>query len=212
MSFSLITQLRRLTQVQKIGHTGTLDPFASGVMVLLIGAPYTKKSDHFLNQEKEYCATLCLGVQTDTHDKDGQVIARSAHTPSLQDVEAALLPFQGTFQQVPPMFSAKKIQGKKLYELARKGVTVERSAVWVTAHSTLLSYAYPFVQIHVRCSKGTYIRSIAHEMGLNLGCGAHLCALERVRNGDFTLSDCCDGARLAEKDYDWHTYLRRCVD
>lgn len=209
MSFSLITQLRRLTQIQKIGHTGTLDPFASGVMVLLIGTPYTKKSDHFLNQEKEYCATLYLGVQTDTYDKDGQMMARSAHIPSLQDVEAALLSFQGTFQQVPPMFSAKKIQGKKLYALARKGVTIERLPVWVTAHTTLLSYAYPFVKIHVRCSKGTYIRSIAQDMGVKLECGAHLCDLERVRNGDFTLSDCCDGARLAEKEYDWHTYLRR---
>jgi len=209
MSFSLITQLRRLTQIRKIGHTGTLDPFASGVMVLLIGAPYTKKSDHFLNKEKEYSATLCLGIQTDTYDKDGHITARSSHIPSLQEVEAALCPFQGTFQQVPPMFSAKKIQGKKFYELARKGLSVERAAVWVTAQTTLLSYAYPFLYLHVRCSKGTYIRSLAHEIGLSLECGAHLCALERVRNADFTLSDCCDGARLTDPAYDWRIFLKK---
>ena len=208
-SFSLITQLRLLTQIKKVGHTGTLDPFASGVMILLLGAHYTKLSDQFLNRDKEYSATLCLGIQTDTYDIEGTITARSDHIPTLEEIESVLLNFQGTFEQIPPMFSAKKVKGKKLYELARKGVTFDRKSVCVTAYSTLLSYNYPYLVIHVRCSKGTYIRSIAHDMGLLLGCGAYLSILERSRNGDFTLNDCCEGARLNEANYNWQSFLRQ---
>jgi tRNA pseudouridine55 synthase len=208
-SFSLIAQLRRLTKITKIGHTGTLDPFASGVMLLLLGREYTKQSDQFLNREKEYDGTLHLGLQTDTYDKEGTVTARSEYVPSLEEIQKILLNFQGTFAQIPPMFSAKKIGGKKLYELARKGIILERQSVQVTAVTTLISYAYPFLRIHVRCSKGTYIRSIANDMGLLLGCGAHLSALQRVKNSDFTLSDCCDGARLMEANYNWQQFLRQ---
>lgn len=208
-SFSLIAQLRSLTRIKKVGHTGTLDPFASGVMLLLLGREYTKLSDQFLNREKEYEATLHLGIETNTYDKEGTVIARSDYVPSLERIETTLLSFQGTFAQIPPMFSAKKMGGKKLYELARKGVTLERKSVQVTAVTTLVSYAYPFLQIHVRCSKGTYIRSIAHDMGILLECGAHLSALQRIKNSDFTLNDCCDGARLMQANYNWQQFLRK---
>lgn len=195
-SFSLVAALRRRLGVRKIGHAGTLDPFATGVMVMLVGRNYTRLSDSFLGQDKEYLAEVCLGTATDTYDCEGQTISESSQIPSQQDIEQALTYFQGEIEQIPPMFSAKKIQGKKLYELARQGKEVERQPVKVQLTTELLSYAYPFLQIRVRCSKGTYIRSIAHDLGLKLGCGAHLTALRRERSGAFSLSECIDGKLL----------------
>jgi len=207
-SFSLVSILRRITGVRTIGHAGTLDPFATGVMILLIGKKFTRQSDQFLGQDKEYIATMRLGIETDSYDTDGQIVATSDRVPSLSEIETALLSFQGTILQVPPMFSAKKIAGKKLYELARKGVTVERAAVPVTLHTTLLSYTYPNLLIHVRCSKGTYIRSIAHDLGEQLGTYAHLSELSRTKSGSFSLDDCCDGLRLLEPGYTWQNHLK----
>ena len=206
-SFSLVSQMRRITGVQKIGHTGTLDPFASGVLILLIGKKYTRLSDTLLAADKQYAATLHLGVTTDSYDIDGTVLAHNPRIPPLKDIEQALAHFQGTLLQTPPMFSAKKVNGKKLYELARKGIEIERKAVPVTLHTTLLSYEYPYLKIDVRCSKGTYIRSLAHDMGQVLGCGAHLSALTRVQNGAYTLAQCCNGARLTDPTYNWTAYL-----
>src|SRR5579862_792222 len=207
-SFSLVSLLRRLTRVQKIGHTGTLDPFASGVMILLIGKKYTRLSDQLLSKEKQYVATVYLGITTDSYDIDGTIVNHSSYVPSLDEIEKAIAQFQGTLLQTPPMFSAKKVQGKKLYELARKGITIERQPETVTLHTTLLSYEYPHLKIHVRCSKGTYIRSLAQDIGQFLHCGAHLSALSRVQNGAYTLSHCCDGARLSDPTYDWISHLR----
>ena len=195
-SFSLVSALRRRLGVKKIGHAGTLDPFATGVMVMLIGRNYTRLSDSFLGQDKEYVAEVRLGIATDTYDCEGQSIAESTLIPSLSEIEHALLAFQGDIEQIPPMYSAKKIQGKKLYEFARQGKEVERQPVKIQVAIKLLSYAYPFLNIHVKCSKGTYIRSIAHDLGKNLGCGAHLTALKRERSGQFLLSECIDGKLL----------------
>ena len=208
-SFHLVSVMRNITKIRTIGHAGTLDPFADGVMILLIGKNYTRLSDQFLNQDKEYLATLCLGITTDTYDIDGQITAQSPYIPSLQELEAALLKFQGTILQTPPMFSAKKVEGKKLYELARKGITIERQSVPVTLHIELIDYTYPNVKIKVQCSKGTYIRSLAYDIGIELTCGAHLCALTRTRSGAFSLDECCDGAKLMEQDYDWMQFLKR---
>lgn len=208
-SFSLVTLLRHLTHIRTIGHAGTLDPFADGVMILLIGKRFTRLSNRFLNQDKEYLATIHLGITTDTYDIDGQIISENPLTPTLGQIEEALLKFQGTILQTPPMFSAKKVEGKKLYELARKGITIERESVPVTLHITLISYSYPHLQLKVACSKGTYIRSLAHDLGVELGCGAHLFSLTRSRSGSFTLDVCCDGARLTEFDYDWAKYLQK---
>lgn len=207
-SFSLVTVLRRLTQVRTIGHAGTLDPFADGVMILLIGKEYTKQSNQFLNQDKEYLADVHLGVETDTYDTEGQIVSQSDLIPTLEQIEATLLNFQGTILQFPPMFSAKKVDGKKLYELARKGITIEREAVPVTIHIEMLSYCYPTVRIKVKSSKGTYIRSLAHDIGKALGCGAHLSSLTRTRSGTFSLEHCCDGALLNDISYDWTKYLQ----
>lgn len=195
-SFSLVAILRKTTGIQKIGHAGTLDPFATGVMIMLIGKPYTRLSDQFLGQDKEYEATLRLGVETDTFDSDGKVIAESDEIPSLSELEKGISQFQGTILQTPPMFSAKKIHGKKLYELARKGIEVERKAVEVKVSTELLSYTYPYARLRISCSKGTYIRSIAHDLGTLLGCYAHLEALTRLRSGPFLLKDCLNGSQL----------------
>jgi tRNA pseudouridine55 synthase len=208
-SFSLVTVLRRLTGIKTIGHAGTLDPFAKGVMLLLVGKRFTQLSNRFLNQDKEYLATVHLGIETNTYDIEGQVVAQSSHIPSLGEIEEALLKFQGTIMQIPPMFSAKKVEGKKLYELARKGITIERQAVPVTMHVEMIDYAYPYLELKVQSSKGTYIRSLAHDLGIELNCGAHLSALTRTRSGHFSINDCCDGARLMESGYNWVHYLKK---
>lgn len=208
-SFSLVSSLRKLTNIKTIGHAGTLDPFASGVMILLIGKPYTKLSSSFLNQDKQYLATLHLGISTDTYDLDGQITAQSPLIPTESQLEQALLEFQGTIQQIPPMFSAKKVQGKKLYDLARKGITIPRAPITITTKIELISYIYPYIQLKVDCSKGTYIRSLAHDIGTLLGSGAHLSQLNRIKSGSFQLIHCCDGQRLFETDYNWSDYLQR---
>jgi tRNA pseudouridine55 synthase len=208
-SFSLVGVLRKLTQIRTIGHAGTLDPFADGVMVLLIGKRFTQLSNQFLHQNKEYLATVHLGVVTDTYDIEGKITSQSSSIPSLLEIEEVLLKFQGTILQIPPMFSAKKVEGKKLYELARKGITIERQAVPVTLHIELIDYSYPNLTLKVQCSKGTYLRSLAYDIGVELGCGAHLSSLTRTRSGTFTLDHCCDGQRLFESGYDWMHYLKK---
>lgn len=195
-SFSLVAALRKKTGVQKIGHAGTLDPFATGLMILLVGKEFTRLSDTYLSTEKEYETTLTLGISTDSYDCDGQTTSTSPHIPTLAEIEAALLNFQGTIQQIPPMFSAKKVQGQPLYKLARKGIEIPRAAVEVTMKTTLLSYNYPHLSLHIVCSKGTYIRSIAHDLGTLLTCGAHLSELRRLRCGTFHISESIPGDLL----------------
>ncbi len=197
-SFSLVGALRRKTGIQKIGHAGTLDPFATGLMVMLIGKEFTKLSDQYLGQEKEYQCTAHLGITTDTYDCEGITTHTSSHIPSLSAIEDALKLFNGTILQIPPMFSAKKIEGKRLYKLARQGISIERQPVSVTLKTTLTSYNYPFLDLHIVCSKGTYIRSLAYDLGTILGCGAHLHSLRRLRSGSFSITQAINGALLYE--------------
>lgn len=195
-SFKLVQILRKRLGVKKIGHAGTLDPFATGVMVMLIGRRYTRLSDQFLCNDKEYVAEVFLGTTTDTYDAEGMVISQSTLIPSFEEVQESLKFFQGEIEQVPPMFSAKKMQGKKLYELARKGIEVKRNPVKVKMEIELIRYDYPFLELRIVCSKGTYIRSLAYDLGLKLGCGAHLTNLKRTRSGQFTLENCIGEAEL----------------
>lgn len=199
-SFSLVAALRKKLKVKKIGHAGTLDPFATGVMVMLIGKRYTRLSDLFLHDDKEYLARLRLGIETDTYDLEGNTTCESTLIPHPDAVKSALLSFQGEIFQIPPMFSAKKINGKKLYELARKGKTIERTPAKIYVETTLLGYEYPYMNIHVKCSKGTYIRSLAYDLGKLLECGAHLSNLTRTRSGRFNLKDCLEADSLYEPD------------
>lgn len=195
-SFTLVACCRRVTGIKKIGHAGTLDPFATGVMVLMIGRDYTRLCEKYTAYDKVYETTLLLGIETDTYDLEGAQSATSDNIPSLEQIQLALLDFQGWQLQTPPMFSAKKINGQKLYHLARQGVVVERAPVNVFMKVDLVEYNYPHLKLRVECSKGTYIRSIAHDLGRKLGCGAHLIQLRRTRSGVFTLDNCLDGEKL----------------
>lgn len=189
-SFHLVAVLRKLTDIQKIGHAGTLDPFATGVMVMLIGKNFTRQAQNLQNYDKSYRTTLHLGIETDSYDIDGKQVNQSDLIPTLDQIQQALHDFQGTIMQMPPMFSAKKQGGKKLYELARQGITTKREARPVTVKTTLIDYAYPYLTLDIDCTKGTYIRSIGHDLGQKLGCGAHLKELIRTRIGPYHLTDC----------------------
>lgn len=210
-AFYLVKVLRKISGIQKIGHAGILDPFATGVMVMLVGRPYTRISDTFLNNDKEYVATIKFGEATDTFDCDGTLIQTSDKIPTIAEIESVVAEFQGSIMQVPPMFSAKKVGGQKLYLLARKGIEIERSPVQIEVKTTILDYSYPELKIQVSCSKGTYIRSIASEIGEKLGCFGHLIALQRTRSGSFHLKDCIDAKSLSEPSFSYIPYLRKTV-
>ncbi len=195
-SFAVVSAARRKLGVKKIGHGGTLDPFATGLLVLLVGRSFTKRAGEFLNGDKAYRATLKLGSSTDSFDLDGTIVNTSEKVPTREEVEDVLRQFQGTIEQVPPMFSAKKIGGVRLYELARKGQVVERKPVSVTLTTTLINYSYPELEIEVKASKGTYIRSLAEDIGQALGSYAHLISLRRIESGRFSLRDSVDFADL----------------
>ena len=206
-SFSLIRNLRRLTGIKKVGHAGTLDPFATGVMVLLLGRDYTKLSDKLLLADKEYTATLHLGVTTDTYDCDGKITASSKKQPTMAQIEKVVAQFQGDLEQTPPMFSAKKVKGKPLYKLARAGKEIERKPCKVRVAITILGYEYPHLKLSVACSKGTYIRSLAHDIGEKLGSGAHLTGLQRTKSGQYSLEECINGELLFTPDFDITPHL-----
>ncbi|MFH1869664.1 MAG: tRNA pseudouridine(55) synthase TruB [Pseudomonadota bacterium] len=178
---------RRLYRAEKAGHTGTLDPLATGLLPLCFGEA-TKFSGELLNADKRYVATVQLGITTDTADAEGTVLQSRPVTGSLADVEAALAAFVGELDQVPPMYSALKRDGKPLYEYARAGIEVERAARRVCIHELRLlagqgDFANGRFVFEVHCSKGTYVRTLAADIGDRLGCGAHLAALRRTGIG-----------------------------
>lgn len=186
-----LQHVKRLLDAAKAGHTGSLDPLATGVLPLCFGEA-TKISQFLLDSDKTYCTTIKLGVRTDSGDSQGEVID-TAETVSVseQQLEAALEQFRGVISQVPSMFSALKKDGVPLYKLARQGKTVEREAREVTIHSLkLLAFTGDEVELEVHCTKGTYIRSIADDLGQVLGCGAHVTVLRRIKAGPFTIDNC----------------------
>lgn len=191
-SFRIVSILRKHLNVKKIGHAGTLDPFATGLMIMLIGRNYTKKSNQFMDGEKEYDALLFLGKTSTTYDPEGELTNISDIVPSLLEIQKALEKYQGHILQIPPMHCAKKIAGQRLYKLARKGIEIERQPSEVYVETTLIKYEHPFVRLHIKCSKGTYIRSLAHDIGQDLGCGAYLTELTRTRIGQYLLKDAVD--------------------
>jgi tRNA pseudouridine55 synthase len=183
-----------LLQAEKAGHTGTLDPLATGVLPLCFGAA-TKFSQMHLDADKTYRATARLGLKTSTGDAEGEVIEERAVQVTAEQLAAVVSRFTGSIRQVPPMYSALKKDGRALYEYARAGVEVEREARQVTIHalkvtSALLDIAQPAIEFVAHCSKGTYIRTLGEDIGETLGCGAHLSALRRIRTGDFDESRC----------------------
>lgn len=186
-SHDVVYRIRRLGGLRRVGHAGTLDPLATGVLLLCLGRA-TRLVEYLMHLDKEYEATVRLGQTTDTYDSDGSVTRERscAHvTPLL--LSGTLSQFQGVIQQKPPMYSAVKQHGQPLYKLARQGLEVERANRTVTVHALqLLGYDSPEVRLRIRCSSGTYIRSLAHDLGESLGCGGHVTALRRTVVGAFS--------------------------
>ncbi len=188
-SHDVVAKLRGILKQKKIGHTGTLDPQAQGVLPVCLGKG-TKLCDLLADHDKEYEAVLRLGITTDTQDMEGNVLQESSVQVSEEEVRTCILSFQGEQMQVPPMYSALKVNGKKLYELAREGKVVERKARPVTFHKIeVLWMKLPKVKIRVQCSKGTYIRTLCNDIGEKLGCGGCMEELLRTRVERFALED-----------------------
>jgi tRNA pseudouridine55 synthase len=189
-SHDVVDWVRRHLGVKKVGHAGTLDPQATGVLVVCLGAA-TRLSEYIMGHTKTYRATLTLGTSTDTYDAEGQIVAQNPRPVAEEELTAFLPQFKGHIQQIPPMYSAIKQDGEKLYEKARRGEEVERAPREVTIYRLQLeAFSYPHATLLVRCSAGTYIRSLAHDLGKALGVGAHLSALRRLSSGEnFTVDN-----------------------
>jgi tRNA pseudouridine55 synthase len=182
-----LIKVKRLFNAKKAGHTGTLDPFATGLLPLCFGEA-TKFSQDLLESDKTYEAIIHFGVTTSTGDTEGEVLQTRTVNLSTEEIEAALARFRGEIDQVPPMYSALKRDGKPLYEYARAGITLEREARRVTIYQLdFIAYQAPYLTVRVQCSKGTYIRVLGEDIGETLGCGGHLQALRRVQVGHLTI-------------------------
>jgi len=189
-STRIVEKVRRLFKTKKAGHLGTLDPMAKGVLPICLGKA-TKLTPFLMDREKEYLATIKLGVVTDTYDKEGTILEeKEVPTTTREKVEEILKDFTGEIEQIPPMFSAARYKGKRLYQLARKGEVVERKPKKVTVHElSCLEVNLPYIKIFIRCGKGVYIRQLAHDVGERLGCGGVLWDLVRTKACGFTLDE-----------------------
>ncbi|HEY9077525.1 MAG TPA: tRNA pseudouridine(55) synthase TruB [Anaerolineaceae bacterium] len=208
-SHDVVQIIRKGTNIRRAGHTGTLDPRASGVLVILLG-PAVRLSEYVSASDKRYQAILRMGSTTDTYDSDGTVTSTGPVNITESEFEAALQQFVGTIEQVPPPYSAVKVKGKKAYEMARDGEEVDLAPRMITVYSLeMLEWAPPEVVLDVYCSSGTYVRSLAHDLGEKLGCGAHLVGLRRTKSGRFTLRDAVPLRKLREAfdDGNWYQYL-----
>ncbi|MDY0018750.1 MAG: tRNA pseudouridine(55) synthase TruB [Anaerolineae bacterium] len=186
-SHDVVDAVRHLVHTRRVGHTGTLDPLATGVLVIMIGAA-TRLARFFSGMDKGYRAVVKLGETTTTYDAEGICIDRQPVTATQAEVEAALASFRGPQLQVPPMYSAIRVDGRRLYKLAYQGKEIEREARPITIHALAMTrWEPPTLTLEITCSAGTYIRSLAHDLGQILGCGAHLAALTRTAAGPFTL-------------------------
>ncbi len=184
-SHDVVAKLRGILHQKKIGHTGTLDPDAEGVLPVCLGKG-TKLCDLLTDTDKEYRAVLLLGYETDTQDMSGTILAQKPVLVKEEEVREAILSFLGSYHQTPPMYSALKVDGKKLYELARQGKTVERKSRAVTIHQIVVEeIELPRITMRISCSKGTYIRTLCHDIGVKLGCGGAMESLVRTRVGQF---------------------------
>ena len=199
-SHDVIAKLRGIFGERRIGHSGTLDPLATGLLVVFLGKA-TKAVEFSEAAEKEYLAHLRLGMETDTQDITGTVLRTSQHIPTCAELETVLPQFRGSIQQIPPMYSAIKVNGKKLYDIARKGGEVERQSRPITIHALdLLGEEDGDYLLRIRCSKGTYIRTLCHDIGQMLGCGGVMTSLRRTRVGGYDVCDAHTVAALSEMD------------
>lgn len=197
-SHDVVAKLRGIYGLKKIGHTGTLDPDAEGVLPICLGRA-TKVCDLLTDRTKTYRAKLLLGKETDTQDTSGTVLQTSGAIPDASAVREAIRSFEGDIMQIPPMYSARKINGKKLYEYAREGIEVERAARAVHIYKIdIEEITLPYVTMSVTCSKGTYIRTLCHDIGQKLGCGGCMAHLLRTQVGEFTLKSAVKLAELQQ--------------
>jgi tRNA pseudouridine55 synthase len=209
-SHDVVARVRRISGQRKTGHAGTLDPLATGVLPVVLGKA-TRLVEYLADADKAYRAAVTLGATSDTYDREGNITPTpDALMPSREQVEKALEGFRGEIEQLPPMHSAIKVGGKKLYELARAGIEVERQPRHVTIKKLELeAFNPPTLQIFVECSKGTYIRSLAHDLGTVLGTGAYLQDLTRTRHGPFSIEGAItlEGLQAAFEEDTWREAL-----
>lgn len=188
-SHDVVNHLRKITGQRKIGHAGTLDPIATGLLILGIGRKATKKLSQFQKLDKEYIVKIKLGAISDTFDSEGKIEKKKVEKiPNLNEVEEVLKIFVGEIEQIPPSFSAKKIKGEKAYQLARKGLKIKLKPIKVKIYKIeILNYSFPYLEIKVLCSSGTYIRSLANDIGEKLSCGGYVEELRRIKIGNFSV-------------------------
>ncbi len=189
-SFGVVARVRRLTGIRKVGHAGTLDPQAEGLMIILVGKDYTRQADSFLKLGKEYVAEATLGLTSSTGDSEGELTKTSPKQPTRSEVAAVLKSFEGDSLQTPPAYSAIKVAGQRAYKLARAGkeVTLEPRKVHIGAME-LIDYTYPKLTFRAQVSSGTYVRSLVEDIGSQLGTGAYMSALTRTQIGEYKLAD-----------------------
>ena len=213
-SHKVVSIVRRETGVRKVGHAGTLDPRASGVLILCLG-PATRLSEYLSTTSKRYEAVVRFGKSTKTYDAEGDDIHITGAVPTEEDIRDIIPEFTGKIEQVPPPYSAIKVKGKKAYELAREGKEVNLESRDVTIYKlNLVEYRPPDLVLDIECSAGTYIRSLAHDLGEQLGTGAFLANLRRTKVGHFTIDDCVSlrTLELGFVDGTWAEHLRPAVD
>jgi len=203
-SFDVVAKIRNKLSVKKVGHTGTLDPKATGVLVLCLGKA-TKKAQEIVAKDKEYLAEITLGATSTTDDVEGEITPSPVSEgedrhPRAEEIKKVLPQFTGTFEQMPPQFSAKKVKGQRAYKAARAGKTIELKPSTVTVHELeLLSHQWPALKLRIRCGKGFYVRSLARDIGEKLGVGGYLSALQRTRVGDFSIDQAVTIDEAGEK-------------
>jgi len=209
-SHNIVNKLRGITGIKKIGHAGTLDPFASGVLLVAIGRKATREINKYVKLDKRYVADLFLGATSTTHDPEGEITSvKNTQKASLEDVKNIVKKFIGEQEQIPPMFSAKKVGGKRLYQLARAGKTIERQACNINIKSIeILSYEWPKLVLDIHCSSGTYIRTLASDIGRELEAGAYLTGLRRTAIDKFLIKDAILINELNEENWQDSLFLK----
>lgn len=209
-SHQVVEKLRKITGIKKIGHSGTLDPLATGLLILGIGRKATRNLSNFLKLDKEYIAKIRLGAVSNTLDKEGKIEMKEVKKiPKRKKVEKILKFFSGKIKQTPPIFSAKKIKGTPLYKLIRKGIKIQPRSVEIEIYKIkILKYQWPYLKIKVHCSSGTYIRSLANDIGEKLNCGGYLEELKRTKIGKYSVRKAIKLSKLNSRN--WKNFLIPC--
>jgi tRNA pseudouridine55 synthase len=200
-SHDVVDVVRKRLGVKRVGHAGTLDPLAEGLLIILVGG-YTKLFPQFANFDKEYIGILKLGESTDTGDSQGRIVKKASYSEITEgEIREAFSSFVGEIEQIPPMVSALRKGGKRLYKLARKGIIIERPPRKVKIYSlNILKIELPLIEFYIKCSKGTYVRKLAEDIGEYLGCGAHIVGIKRLSIGPFRLEEAVSLDKINEND------------